>query len=281
VFSVHADPLGYATEFDRLYRVDFGTGSSTRIGTSIEFADVEGLALANDGTLFGVSDATKQLIRINTSTGKGTLVGSLGLTGQGAGTLDSLDFGLAFTCDGKLWLSSDTTDRLWQVDPASGAATLVGNTGAHISGLAGSGYKLYGIGSSGDERLYQVNTATGAATAIGALFANTGKRQDDAGLDFDAAGQLWAVFDYSPSQNIPSDLAGVALATGASTVVGHAPAGMEGLAISGPGTCPPPGGGSNGEVPAIPTLSSFALALLAALTLLAGWAGLGRRRDTR
>ena len=89
----HAEPVGYVGSFDQLFRVDFGAGQSALVGNSIGFADVEGLAIGVDGNLYGISDATKQLIRISTSTGKGTLVGSTGLAGQGVGQFDALDFG--------------------------------------------------------------------------------------------------------------------------------------------------------------------------------------------
>ena len=256
-----AEPVGFVGSFDQLFKVDYGTNQTTLIGNSIDFADVEGLAFAPDGTLYGISDATKQLIRVNTTSGKGLLVGATGLNGQGVGQFDALDFGLAFTHDGKLWASSATVNKLWQLNPGTAVATLVGSTGAHISGLAGIGNTLYGIGSNGNENLYRVDTTTGKATLIGPLFPNQNAHFDNAGLDFDANGVLYAVLDYSPTQpNRQSDLVRIDVATGAATVVGQTAIDSDALALA------PPGVLAEG-VPPIPTLSSAVLALLALLLL--------------
>src|SRR5690606_34571120 len=132
---VLADPLGYAVAFDTLYRVDLATGQATLIGP-VNFNDVDGLAFGPDGTLYGVADATAGsgsgisdlLIRIDTGSGAGTLVAPLaGLANTGPG--GSLDYGLTFTCDGRLWASSDSTGQFWEVTPGTGAVRLVANTG--------------------------------------------------------------------------------------------------------------------------------------------------------
>ena len=268
-----AEPVGFVGSFDQLFRVDYGTNQSTLIGNSIDFADVEGLAMAPDGSLYGISDATKQLIRVSTQTGKGTLVGATGLNGQGVGQFDALDFGLAFTHDGKLWASSATVNKLWRLDPNTALATLVGATGAHISGLAGIGDRLYGIGSNGNENLYRIDTATGAATLIGPLFPGKSVHYDNAGLDFDARGILFAVLDYSPTQpNRPSDLVRIDLATGAATIVGQTAIDSDALALA------PPGVLAEGPPP-IPALGSAALALLALLLLGAARLGLAPKTE--
>src|SRR5690349_4044030 len=84
---------------DQLYRIDLATGLATPVGF-VGFADVEGIAfnpLTN--VLYGVDDATQQLITINVNTGAGTAVGSLGLP--------SLDVnpGLRFDNFGNLFMS--------------------------------------------------------------------------------------------------------------------------------------------------------------------------------
>ncbi len=270
-----AAPLAYVSSFDRLYRVDLGTGQQTLVGdfrlaTNQPVFDVEGLAFSPDGFLYAVSDASEVLLRVDPATGIGTAIGNLGLAGQGTGSGNNLDFGLSFTCDGKLWLSAETAARLWEVDPATAATRNVGALGAKVTGLAGRGLELFGIGASGDERLYRIDTASGAATAIGSGLG-AGIRFDDGGLDFDADGVLWAVLDYRPTQpNRASDLARINLDSGLATLTGGAIADDgEGLAIA-PPTCsptgPPPGGFGASNVPAsdIPTQALLAL-LVAAL----------------
>jgi hypothetical protein len=267
--AARAEPVGYVGSFDQLFRVDFGTDQSTLIGNSIGFASVEGLAFAPNGTLYGISDATKQLVTINTATGKGTLVGFTGLAGQGIGQFDALDPGLAFTVDGRLWASSATVNKLWRLDPVTATATLVGATGAHISGLAGRGDELYGVGSNGNENLYRINTSTGAATLIGALFPGQSVHFDNAGADFDGNGVLWAVLDYSPTMpNRASDLVRINLDTGAATIVGQTHLDSDALAIAPPQAIV--------ERQSIPALSPAAMAALA--LLLAGLVPFAPRR---
>ena len=251
-----AQPVGYAVGFDHLYRIDLGTGQATVVGP-LGFIDVEGLAFSPTGVLYGVADAgrvppnndqTDFLLQIDTNTGAATAVGQLaGLAGTGTGTFGELDYGLAFTCDGNLWLASDTTNQLWEVDPTSGGTRLVGNMGAAISGLAGRGNALYGVSIDGNESLYRINTATAQATAIGGL--GLPDRMFDAGLDFAGNGDLWTTIDYlTPPAGIPplrNDVARLdpmtgqilelRLVTGAGTDIDTVQ--MEGLALAPPGGC--------------------------------------------
>lgn len=286
----HAAPVGYASGFDSLYRIDLSNAHATKVGAfgsvgSTPILNVDALAFAPDNTLFGVSDNLRQLIRIDTSSGRATLVGSLDITVSGAGQFNNLDFGLAFTCDGRLWLASDVRGLLWEVNPATGLARQVGSTGAKISGLAGKDRQLYGVGVSGDEALYRINTDTGAATRIGPLAPNLSFV--DAGLDFDATGKLWLTIDYlvapdGQPQILRNDLAYVDVATGAATIVGPitgAGSGidtvqMEGLAVAGPAACSIGGGVPLGSP--VPALSLPGRGVLLALVLLI--AGLALRR---
>lgn len=250
-----AEPIGYAAGFDRLYRIDMATGQASAVGP-IGFNDVEGLAISPGGVLYAAADATigtgsgqsDFLIRIDPNTGAGTLVGALsGLQNQGvpgaAGGFE-LDYGLAFTADGRLWLSSDTINLLWEVDPRNGQTRLVGSTGARISGLAARGNDLFGVSSAGGEGLYRIDRETGQATLVGALALPD--TMYDAGLDFDANGRLWLTVDYfSPPTGLPplrNDLAEIDPETGAvlslRTITGAGTgidsAQMEGLAIAAP-----------------------------------------------
>lgn len=274
--SANAEPIGYATGFDALYRVDLATGQATRLGP-IGYNDVEGLAISPQGVLYGVADATVGngsgttdfLLRIDQTTGAGTLVGQLaGLAGQGP--TGNLDYGLAFTCDGRLWLSSDTTDELWEVDPANAVPRRVGSTGQALSGLAGSGNELYGVSIGNTPALYRIDTATAASTLVGPL--NAGGVVDDAGLDFDATGRLWALLDPEPAAVGVTRIAQLNRTTGAADVGASigVNVGFEGLAIAPPGSCSSPGVGSTAvQVPGPGPLGLGLLGLLAAL--LGGW----------
>jgi hypothetical protein len=293
-----ADPVGYAVGSggdgfggsSTLWRLDLATGAATLVGP-IGYVDVEGLTLATDGTLYAVADAglacagcpgtTDVLLRIDPQSGEGSLVGPLGLAAQG-----DLDYGLGATCDGRLWLSSDTSGNLWEVNRFGGGTRLVGALGAPVSGLAGWGEDLYGISVADDLALYRIDVDSGAATRLGALGLPSAFY--DAGLDFDADGQLWASIDYfsppPPDDLLPeplrrNDIARVDPDTGAASIVtaisgagtGLASVQMEGLAIATGGGCggaePPPG-----PEPAMATVPVDApaglLALCSALLLL-------------
>ncbi len=277
-----AEPLGYASGFRDLYRIDLANAQSTSIGR-IGFNDIEGLALSPNGTLYAAVDGTTQigsstsattdfLIRINPSSGVGSLVAQLPNL-QGRGPNEQLDYGLAFTCDGRLWMSAETTAELWEVNPATAELRLVGNTGASLSGLAGRGTDLYGVSVDPNPRLFRIDTTTAAATAIGPL--NAGGHVLNVGLDFDAAGRLWATLD--PVAVAPSRLAQINLVSGLASEIKNLSSepgiGIKALAIAAPEPC--------GPVVQVPIMVPGPTAPL--LMLLAGIAGLfgGRRLRQR
>lgn len=234
-----AQPFGYVidsdglTTADDLYRLDLATGALTLIGpvrpaVGAKFADVEGLALSPEGVLYGADDALDALIRIDVNSGVATLIGPLGTAGLGPA--GNLDYGLAFTCDGRLWLSSDTTSTLWQVDPGTGAASAPRDLPAGITGLAGRGNTLYGLGIDGN--IYRYSPASGASLLIG---AHGIPAFDDGGLDFDQAGNLWAIAEYTPSDpSLPSRIYRIDRETGIASFVADTRTGIEGLAIAPP-----------------------------------------------
>lgn len=275
-----AESLAYGVSFNKLYRIDLASGQTTLIGET-GFNDVEGLALSPSGVLYGIVDSTKTLITIDKQTGRGSLIGSspgnTGLTGQGVGQFDALDFGLAFTCDGRLWASSDTTGKLWQLNPASGQATYVGHLGAQITGLGANADGLFGLGSQGHEGVYRINVSTAAATRFGGLAPNL--TFADGGLDFDADGNLWAILDYRPpDDNRPSDIVRIDLVTGAATFVAATLPEMEGLAISPIAACRGPGGGASSPYLAVPATGVAARMLLALALVFGGLAALAVSR---
>lgn len=282
--GMHAEPVGYVAGFDWLYRMDFADGKAIPIGpfgnvlagnNLVPIADVEGLAFSPAGDLYGVSDAQDLLLKINPRTGAATIIGPLNVDPQDR-PYNNLDFGLAFTCNGSLWLSSDTTSKLWQVDPTSAQSHLVGDIGAKITGLAAKGNELYGIGVEENQTLYRINTSTGIATAVGAL--NLPDRFYDAGLDFDSQGQLWATIDYliapPPQPQIyRNDLAKIDPTTGRMTLLGAIKdigqgintVQMEGLAIANPVCNAPASGGGGATAVPVPSLQPSMLWLLAML----------------
>lgn len=274
-----APSLAYAEAFDTLYRVDLANGTASRIGSNGRIGrdvvnDVTGLSLSAGGSLYAVSDTLKLLVRLDKDTGAATAVGSLGLAGQGVGQYDSLDFGMAFGCDGGLWLSSATTGKLWSVDPATAEATLVGSTGHTITGLAVRDGVLYGAGTRNDNFLYRIDMRTGEAHAIGSYGAGVPGWINSISMSFDAEGTLWAVLNYIPPEpgtsEYPdwSDLATIDPRTGEIAILGPitGDADLRGIGLRGfvlgPSACTAP----SGTAPVgAPVDSRWALLLLATL----------------
>ncbi|MBD8526630.1 hypothetical protein [Pseudomarimonas arenosa] len=269
-----AEPMAYGVGFRDLYRLDLGSGQFTLIGP-VGYNDIEGLALDSGGQLLGAVDAsagsggvaTDFLIRINSATGQGNLIGQLsGLAGLGPE--GQLDYGLAFTCDNRLWLSSETGE-LWEVNRGNAEVRRVGSTGAALSGLAGRGEQLYGVSVGNNAGLYRIDRDSAAATLVGAL--GVGGPNENVGLDFDASGVLWAVLDPRDASR-PTRVARVDLQTGAATVVStiNHDVGMKGLAIAPVAPCSTTPGGQAAAPEAVPVAAPWVLWLIGVVTVAVG-----------
>lgn len=164
----------FGTNFG-LYEIDPASGATTAVGTSIGVR-AGGAATAPDGTLYGVELTldTEKLVTINTSTGVGTEVGTLSYDIDRIGSI-------VFDDSGTLW-GTDLSDRLFQIDPGTGAVSNVRtlSTSAplskHSTGIQGMGFvdgKLYGCcgRASFDEprQLVEIDLATATVTAVGTL----------------------------------------------------------------------------------------------------------------
>jgi|CXWL01.1.fsa_nt_gi DNA-binding beta-propeller fold protein YncE len=268
-------------DFDALHQITLATGQVAKVGevragdSEAPFADIEGLAFSPGGTLYGIDDATKTLVRIDPSSGRALpLNGAEGNTGLPRNV--NLDFGLTFDCNGDLYASSDSKRSLYRLNQTTGAASVVGSEGslgAPITALAAKGTNVYGMGSEGSENLYRIDTTTGRATLIGPLGSNL--HFSDGGLEFDASGTLWGVADMSGSSvnPEPSIVFRINETTGAAERVATTISGVESLAIV-PPVCTPTG--VDEPIPAVPVLDLSALALLALLIALIGAVGLRR-----
>lgn len=283
----HAQTHGYASGFSSLYRVDLSTGAAERIG-SIGFNDVEGLAMSPDGTLYGVADQTIQngsvgtdfLFRIDTQTGQGTLVGQLGnLWELGTGANKDLDYGLSFSCDGRLWLSSATTQQLWEVNPNTAATRFVGNMNHTVSGMGSRGAELFGVSVRNAPGLVTINPDTAASQMIQAWTLDV--PISDAGVDFAADGRLFALADPEPLVIAGTRLLNIDPKTGgilSNVEVRPTDGGLEGLAISPVARCNAAGNTDAARPLLIDASSSYSLLALLALMLATAFLGL-RRAD--
>ena len=264
--SLAAAPVGYSINSDSgtdnadsLYRIDLATGAETRIGTVKSLGqtriDVEGLAFAPDGTLYGVDDSSMTLFQLNTGNAQVQTDDEVFISGLPSG--GGNDFGLTFACDGNLYLTSIVKGSLYRMD-LDGTANLIGSEnslGVKISALAAYGdpVRLYGLGNGIDAdgnvstpNLYRINLTNGKASKIGPLGPAVGD-YTEAGLAFDDAVQLWAINDRRQLQ-LPSQIMRINTSTGAASDVQlTAEAGFESLAITAPSGCAPVGSGEHAE----------------------------------
>jgi hypothetical protein len=253
--GARAETIAYGEAFDTLYRFGLDSHVAVEVGPAGYFGgqligNISGLSFSNDEELFAVAGGMNVLTRINPTSGSASVVGTLGLAGQGDPQRnDALDLNMTFGCDDTLWLVSAYAGKLWKVDQATGATTLVGETGHTITGLVARGNALYGAGGKGDNNLYRVNTRTGEARLIGSYGPAASGWINSVSMSFDEDGTLWAVLNYVPpapgSTLVPdwSDLATIDPITGEVTVVGPITGpealrqvGMKGFAI-GPPRC--------------------------------------------
>ena len=203
-YSVRSD--GTDGQDDYLYSIDLATGIATPIGPT-GFEDVEGLAFNRDcTTLYGVDDTTDRLLTCDTATGACTQVGNLGvdITDTGLAFLGERLFmstdapknpsrfyqldpllgtaaligpqpqevtGLAAGPAGVFGLGGDGRDNLVEIDPVTGAATVIGPLGTVQPSDGGLDFDANGVlwgiedrGLRNPSRIFRANTATGAAT---------------------------------------------------------------------------------------------------------------------
>jgi hypothetical protein len=187
----------YALEFNRANNrfgtINLLTGAFTQLGT-------EGGTLFNDiaaspnGALYGIINTTS-FVTLNTN--NGTVMRSVAFNVSG---IESL----AIAPDGTLY--GATQGALYNINPVTGAATLVGsfnnsiigNSGQNIRfGYDGNLYDTDGGVNATDTHLFQISTVTGAATLVGTVtnfpglcLENAGTQMYGVGIQLGAASTL-------------------------------------------------------------------------------------------
>ncbi|MBT8060199.1 MAG: hypothetical protein KJO33_11420 [Gammaproteobacteria bacterium] len=249
-YSINSDGTNDATA-DSLYRIDMSTGVETRIGKvrplGEERSDVEGLAFAPGGKLYGIDDSSLTLFSLNPITAVIQPADEVLVRGLPAG--GGNDFGMTFACDGNLYITSVAEGNLYRMD-LDGDTHLIGSLGGvNISALAayGNPARLYGLGNGLDgslqtdaPNLYEIDLGNGRANLIGPL--QNAAPYSESGLSFDDAGQLWAITDRR-NLDQPSQIMKINRETGEATEVKNVQAtgevGFESLAITEPRGCAP------------------------------------------
>jgi hypothetical protein len=202
--SANAGPLTYVignNDSDGTHHfgtVDLATGAFQQIGPNTPVGS-EGLAMGPGGSLLTLA-YNSDLYSINPATGAYGLVGPTGLgdcttTTSPCGPTSSLTLGSA---NGKIY-TTDFQNRIYSVNPLTGAATLIGPTGIpaipfvpaslnadgtinfYEEALFGAGGKLYAtfdavvfdlttqsvVTTVVPPALYQIDPSTGLATVVG------------------------------------------------------------------------------------------------------------------
>ena len=222
-----------------LFKINPATGAATFIGSTGINSDrgvpeVSGIAFdPTTGVLYGITGSAcsgARLITINTSTGAGTLVGTIVGPGFDATTGPSGCPGgsdaLAFSSDGTLYAGgwngngSTTGGALLRVDKSNGAVLAVYRTtnGIHLAGLVfdDSGVLWASRGGNGPGQIHTINPADGQTLSTLALKTATGTADNAivSDLAFGPAGKLYASL---PSEN---QLATIDLTSGVITRIG-------------------------------------------------------------
>ena len=296
-FSVNSDSGNTDTE-DSLYVIDLETGTDQRVArlfNGIEIrTDTEGLAISRNQQLWGIDDDSGTLFMINPESAAvdyNTEIPLNSLSLSGFPAQEGNDFGMTFTCENDLYITSVRTGSLYRVNLDSGASEIVGTAGslgANISAIAAKGNptRLYGLGNgqfqNGDTdspNLYSIDTQTGVATLIGPLGSEVGE-YNQGGLAFDGEGDLWAITDRriinNSIANLPSQILKIDTLRGtASLVATTTEVGFESLAITSPMNCALKA--DDGEFAGIPSLNPAGRILAILVLLLAGFFVLRQR----
>jgi len=282
-FAVNSRGYGADEDIFVLWRINLSNGQTERIGQT-GFLDMEGLALAPDGALYGADDESKTLVEVNTNSGFSQPVGNL-RNNMGIALAQPMDFGMTFTCSGELLVSSDTEQSLFRASLENGRMERIGapgSLGAPITDIASWGDALYGIGQGlagadgeftiDSPNLYRIDPVSATAELIGSLGQDV-LPYANAGLGFDDTGTLWAITDRRENgvPDIESEILRVDLDTGRAEKSSDADQiGFESLAIAPPGGCDS-AGDSTLDPAIVPSSNPFGLTLLALLMLTASW----------
>jgi hypothetical protein len=199
--STKSGDFGYLAGFNALYRVDLATGAATVVGAGLglvagaSVSDLDSLAFAPDGTLYGVADSPQALYRISTSTGRASLVAPFRENGSPLAS-GLLDGAITFSCSGKLLLSSRSQRKLWEVDPATASATSIGPLSIAVGGMGVVGTDVYALGVGPSVGLYRVSASNGTSQRLASGFSS--QTIPGGTLAFAGDGRLYAVFDLYP-----------------------------------------------------------------------------------
>ena len=278
--DIKAGNVAYIAGFDSLFRLDLSTGAGTAVGTGFGFAggaqvaDMDSIAFAPDGTLYGVADSPRAaLYRLSTASGRATLVAQFRENGQLIDNNTRLDAAIGFTCNGKLLMATRGLDRLFEVDTATAAVRGLGPLGVAIGGVATRGEDVLALGIAGSEGVFRLSESGAQASRMPSALAS--RSYPGGAIAFAGDGRLFAAIDNgqrSPPVLLELSPDGGSILrettiTGARFGTGGDSQPVRTLAIA-PPVCPAVIGGT--AAVAVPALDARGLAVLVLLLAVAG-----------
>ena len=196
-----------------LLTLDPGNGSGSVVGSS-GFPAVLGAAVRpSNGELYGIVDngALSLLVRIDAASGRAYRVADI--------PVDNIR-DIAFDNADHLYGGVFSNGWLYQIDPSSGAAALIGSTDARpMTGLTVNPLNGQLWGSALNSNIYTIDKTTGQTTLVGPTGISA-----TAGIEFDADGKLFGVGTVSGSA---PGLIRIDTTSGTATVIG--PVGSGGI----------------------------------------------------
>lgn len=136
----------YGITFTALYHLDPYSAEGTYIG-STGFSNLNGLVTSPEGIIYAANTSYGQFIRIDENTGRGTLIGEFGTGLSSSGDMIFADDGTLYAT---LNRSGFANAWLATVDPDTGVATLIGDIGfGDVWGLSIRDGIMYGVTPSG------------------------------------------------------------------------------------------------------------------------------------
>lgn len=262
-----------------LYVLDPTNGAIISTTGPIGFA-ITGLAFdRSTGVLYGSTGkasptSPRSLVRIDTTTGAGTLIGSFGV-GVPMQTMADLTF-----FNGTLYGSGSQVGDLYAVNATTGLATLIGGSGRTTfdagNALAADNLgNFFAAGSNGTSvELFSVNLATGVSTLIAPIIGAAAPAPTHAisALAFNASNTLFGadvVNSGNPSSN--AFLLTIDTTTGAAVILGQTVNSLDAIVFEPALT----------ETHGAPALSVQSMAFLVGLMMLVGAMRLCRPRLSR
>lgn len=143
-----------------LYRMNNKTLAAEQIGplTGLGTQNLLDLAIDKDDKVVGVT--RDKLFSIDQTTGATTLIRALGTTAQDLTSLSYVPQSLSDVTSPDILVSANDVGDVFQIDPATGNATKIGNYGTAANGVIKSSGDLFGVRGFGIFATVDIGTGT-------------------------------------------------------------------------------------------------------------------------